>query len=265
MFTTQKVGVDCPVSICPETFIGSDSSECGNALSHAQTAGNPETVEVVLRKALKKVSPKGAAVMLLGLVLLSAQLFIISSRQAAAADYISYQTVDAGTPEVFSAESFVDPKRVADFLVVAVVQVESDGKAHKVGRAGERGLMQIKRSTWKEVTKKLYGHALPFDLAFDPAINRRVGKAYLAELQIFLQANKARWKSDERSLLLACYNAGPNCVMAAGFSMKRVPASTQSYVERATALHEYYLAGAAARIRNLLLVQNRIPTVDARS
>jgi soluble lytic murein transglycosylase-like protein len=203
--------------------------------------------------------------MLLGLITLSAQLFILSSRQAAAADYISYQAVGAGGPEVFSGRAFVDPKRVADFLVVAVAQIESDGKARKVGRAGERGLMQIKRSTWKHVTRKLYGRALPFDHAFDPAINRRVGKAYLAELQAFLHAHKSRWRSDERSLLLACYNAGPTCVMAAGFNVKRVPASTRSYVERATALHEYYLAGDAARIRNLLLVQNRVRASDTRS
>jgi hypothetical protein len=203
--------------------------------------------------------------MLLGLMVLSAQLFIMSSRQAAAADYISYQTADAGEPEVFSGRGFVDPKRVADFLVVAVAQIESDGMARKVGMAGERGLMQIKGSTWKHVTRKLYGHALPFDKAFDPAINRRVGKAYLAELQAFLQANRSSWRSDERSLLLACYNAGPTCVMAAGFNLKRVPASTRSYVERATALHDYYLSGDAARIRNLLLVQNRVRASDARS
>jgi soluble lytic murein transglycosylase-like protein len=202
--------------------------------------------------------------MLLGLMMLSAQLFILSSRQAAAADYVSYQA-GAEEPEVSSGAAFIDPKRVADFLVVAVVQIESDGKARKVGRAGERGLMQIKRSTWQHVTKTLYGHALPFDQAFDPVINRRVGRAYLAELQTFLQANKGKWKSDERSLLLACYNAGPSCVMAAGFNVKRVPATTRSYVERATALHEYYLAGAAARIRNLLLVQNRVRPVGAES
>lgn len=218
-----------------------------------------------MRKALQSVSPKGAAVMLLGLIVLSAQLFIMSSRQAAAADFVSDQTVYAVAPEVFSGHTSMDPKRVADFLVVAVVQIESDGKAGKVGLAGERGLMQIKRSTWKDVTRKLYGHALPFDQAFDPAINRRVGKAYLAELQAFLHANKSHWRSDERSLLLACYNAGPTCVRDAGFNVKRVPASTRSYVERATALHEYYLAGAAARIRDLLLVQNRVRSIDAES
>ena len=63
----------------------------------------------------------------------------------------------------------------------------------------------------------------------------------------------------------ACAGAGPTCVMEAGFNVKRVPASTRSYVDRATALHEYYLAGAAARVRNLLLVQNRVRTAGSES
>ncbi len=214
---------------------------------------------------LKNVSLQGAVVMLLGLVVVSVHLFILSSREADAAEYMGSRAVDFAEPEDFSEDALVDPKRVADFLVVAVAQIESDGKATKVGRAGERGLMQIKRSTWQHVTRNLYGCPLPFDQAFDPAINRRVGRAYLAELQAFLHANKSKWKSDERSLLLACYNAGPTCVMEAGFNVKRVPASTRSYVERATALHEYYLAGAAAQVRNLLLVQNRVSEAGAES
>ena len=118
--------------------------------------------------------------------------------------------------------------------------------------------MQIKHATWKQVTRSLFGHTLPFDQAFDPEVNRRVGKAYLAKLHIFLKVNKGRWRSDERSLLLACYNAGPARVTEAGFYTEDLPSSTRSYVERATAMHEYYLAGDAATIRSLLQVQGRI-------
>jgi hypothetical protein len=42
-------------------------------------------------------------------------------------------------------------------------------------------------------------------------------------------------------LILACYNAGPTQVKAAGFNLKRLPASTQDYVRRASALHESML------------------------
>jgi len=157
-----------------------------------------------------------------------------------------------------SAEPVVDSRRVADLLVEAVIQVESAGNARKVGAAGERGVMQIKRQTWIHVTKRLFGRSVSFDRAFNPALNRRVGRAYLAEIHAFLIGNRGHWRSDERALLLACYNAGPDAVLKAGFNVKHLPASVRSYVERATAMHEYYLAADAARIRQLLLAQNRV-------
>lgn len=146
----------------------------------------------------------------------------------------------------------VDLLKVTEYLVDAVIQVESGGRPRKVGRAGERGVMQIKRSTWNQTTRRLHGRSLPFDRAFDPAANRRVGRAYMAELHAFLQEHRAQWRSDERALLLACYNAGPARVRAARFDVRRLPTSVRSYVERASALHDYYLAGDAQKIRALL-------------
>jgi soluble lytic murein transglycosylase-like protein len=140
----------------------------------------------------------------------------------------------------------------SELLVDALVQIESAGDFLRVGKAGERGLMQIKSSTWKELTRRLYGKALPFDWAFDPEFNRKIGKAYLAELHAFLLENRVSWRSDERSLLLAAYNAGPNRVIQGHFDLKNMPASTQDYVERATALHEFYLADQAMKVRRLL-------------
>ncbi len=161
-----------------------------------------------------------------------------------------------GSEASAGADTSVDQRHVANCLVEAVIQVESGGSSTKVGRAGERGIMQIKRSTWLQTSRNLLGRTISFDLAFHPVINRRIGKAYLAELQEFLQNNRKLWKSDERSLLLACYNAGPERVRQTGFDIRRLPAMTRSYVERATALHEYYLAKDAVTIRNLLLVEN---------
>ena len=133
----------------------------------------------------------------------------------------------------------------------AVIQVESRGDPACVGSAGERGLMQIKRDTWREVTARLYGQPLAFDQAFDPAANRRVGRAYFDELHRFLLENRSAWRSDLRSLLAGCYNAGPGRVERAGFSVRRLPRSTRAYVDRVNSLHDYYLAtrgeGLAAR------------------
>jgi soluble lytic murein transglycosylase-like protein len=137
---------------------------------------------------------------------------------------------------------------VARLLVDSVVQIESGGNAKTVGSRGERGLMQIMRSTWRETTGELYGKSLPFDQAFNPDLNRKIGTAYLSKLHTFVQENRTKWQADERSLLLACYNAGPQRVAAAGFNLRRLPVSTQDYIKRASALHDVYLKENAIKL-----------------
>jgi len=160
--------------------------------------------------------------------------------------------VDSVLVPVVSGEQPALPEViVADLLVDSVVQIESSGNPKTIGSKGERGLMQIMRTTWRETSASLYGKSLPFDRAFDPALNRQVGTAYLASLHAFLQANKGQWQADERSLLLACYNAGPQRVAAAGFSLRRLPRSTQDYVTRASALHDVYLQEHAMKLEKV--------------
>ena len=72
------------------------------------------------------------------------------------------------------------------------------------------------------------------------------GVAYLAFLQESILPRQAEWKSDERALLLAAYNAGPGRLRRSGFDLDRMPAQTQDYVERASALHDVYLGELAA-------------------
>lgn len=145
-----------------------------------------------------------------------------------------------------AAPSALHAEQNAARLVDAIIQIESRGDARMVGRHGERGLMQIKSGTWRDMTTRLFGAPLPFDQAFDPALNRRVGVAYLAFLQESILPRQAEWKSDERTLLLAAYNAGPGRLRRSGFDLDRMPAQTQDYVERASALHDVYLGDLAA-------------------
>mgnify|MGYP001374313906 CR=1 FL=1 len=141
----------------------------------------------------------------------------------------------------------------ANLLVESVVQIESSGNPRTVGSHGERGLMQIKSGTWSDVTRRLFGSRVSFDRAFEGNLNRRVGAAYLADLQVFLANHRRYWKADERSLLLACYNAGPARVKAAGFDLRRLPAPTKDYVRRASALHDSYLADHDLSMSKLML------------
>ncbi len=57
-----------------------------------------------------------------------------------------------------------------------------------------------------------------------------------------LLASRHRWQADERSLLLACYNAGPTRVARASFDMRRMPLQTLDYAERVMTLHDDLLA-----------------------
>lgn len=148
-----------------------------------------------------------------------------------------------------SNEVKTDPQHlVTELLIECVIQIESAGNPLTVGSAGERGLMQIMPGTWQETTRYLYGSPLSFRQAFNPALNREVGTAYLARLHQFLVEHRARWRADERSLLLACYNAGPNRVLEAGFDVRRLPASTRDYVKRASTLHDALLQDYALKI-----------------
>ena len=194
-----------------------------------------------------------ATALLVGLIVLATQMGAVRPADAFSSSAASQDKVKrpVGPPSVWH----VDTRMVADRLVLAIVQVESGGNTRKVGRAGERGLMQIKRETWQATTRGMYGRPVPFDRAFDASLNRKVGRAYLAELQTFLARHRNRWRSDERSLLLACYNAGPTRVMQAGFDVRRLPRSVRSYVERASALHDYYLADSAPAVKALLATE----------
>lgn len=171
-------------------------------------------------------------------------------RQANETSWILYRKGEQtlSTPSVQPApaaiKAAVDPsKQCADALVDAIIQIESGGNAGRVGRQGERGLMQVKKDTWKAIVHSALGRRASFDEAFDPSLNRRVGTAYLRQLQDYLAANRSKWKADERSLLLACYNAGPSRVKEGGFSIGELPATTQDYVKRASALHDLFVQG----------------------
>ena len=147
-----------------------------------------------------------------------------------------------------TAGAALDAEQNAARLVDAIIQIESRGDARMVGQHGERGLMQLKAGTWRDMTTRLFGTPLSFDRAFEPDLNRRVGVAYLAFLQESILPRQAEWKSDERALLLAAYNAGPGRLRRSGFDLDRMPAQTQDYVERASALHDVYLGDLAAAL-----------------
>lgn len=127
----------------------------------------------------------------------------------------------------------------------AIILVESHGDPHRVGAKGERGLMQIRQTTWEEVTRTSFGEARPWNHAFDPGLNREVGALYLESLQRRLLEQRSSWKGDLTSLLLASYNGGLGLVAECGWDPARFPAPVRRYVQRVNNLYEEFWNTAA--------------------
>ena len=88
-------------------------------------------------------------------------------------------------------------------LVAAVIEVESAGRSQAVSHVGALGLMQILPATGQELAQK---HGVPWsgpNTLFDPAINVKLGAAYLRELTN---------RYGDVSIALAAYNWGPGVI-----------------------------------------------------
>jgi len=87
----------------------------------------------------------------------------------------------------YAAINHIDPQ-----VALAVAKVESGMNPKAVGAAGERGLFQLKVTTYPEVHK---------DKLFDPETNIRLGIKYMAW-------NKKYCKHKQGINYLTCYNFG---------------------------------------------------------
>ena len=208
-----------------------------------------------------------AGITLLGLMALGAQALSVLSKvtQSKQGPLLATIVPEYAAPAqaIPTIDSTFNREQAANSLVEALIQIESGGDSKKVGRAGERGLMQVMPNTWSEVTRDLYGAPRPFDHAFDPVLNRKVGTVYLKQMQEFLYDHQELWGSDLRTLLFACYNAGPTTVLRAGFKYEKLPRSTRDYVDRATTLHDHFLAEKAPTLRHFLMSDKARPTRDS--
>ena len=88
-------------------------------------------------------------------------------------------------------------------LLAAVIEVESAGRMQAVSHVGALGLMQILPETGRELAQK---HGVLWSgpsTLFDPAINVKLGAAYLRELTN---------RYGDVSIALAAYNWGPGVI-----------------------------------------------------
>lgn len=109
-------------------------------------------------------------------------------------------------------------------LVKAVIKCESNFEAHAVSSRGARGLMQLMPATQA---------TLGVGDVFDPRQNIDAGVRYLVQLQ--------RTFGNNIALVLAAYNAGPQTVIDAEYTVPPYP-ETEHYVACVLAAQQHYAA-----------------------
>ena len=114
-------------------------------------------------------------------------------------------------------------------------QIESAGNPRAVSKKRARGEMQIMPVTFKEESEKIYGRPLPFEMAFDPVINFKVGTYYLREtIPCYLSQNISGWeemsKKDQQNLIAAAYNGGMTLLVEKLGKVEDMYRETREYV-----------------------------------
>jgi soluble lytic murein transglycosylase-like protein len=103
-----------------------------------------------------------------------------------------------------SAEETYDATGLAD-AVNRMIQIESSGDPNCVGPVGERGLLQIRRATWRDICEDL-DVEWSYDEAFDPAHNLIAGSYYWRDM--LPRYLRHYGLPDSAYLRLAAYNWG---------------------------------------------------------
>lgn len=103
-----------------------------------------------------------------------------------------------------SAEETYDATGLAD-AVNRMIEIESSGDPNCIGPVGERGLLQIRRTTWRDICTDLEVD-WSYDLAFDPAHNLIAGAHYWRDM--LPRYLRHYGLPDSAYLRLAAYNWG---------------------------------------------------------
>jgi soluble lytic murein transglycosylase-like protein len=103
-----------------------------------------------------------------------------------------------------SAEETYDAVGLAD-QVNRMIEIESAGDPNCIGPVGERGLLQIRRATWRDICEDL-DVEWSYDLAFDPAHTLIAGAHYWRDM--LPRYLRHYGLPDSPYLRLAAYNGG---------------------------------------------------------
>jgi len=134
-------------------------------------------------------------------------------------------------------QCMANKETVNEAHLARIKNIESNGNPRAQSKVGARGLYQIMPATWAEETRKMYGQELPFDLAFNPNINREVAIHYMDKtINPYLARHLKGWDNlsseKKQDLIAAGYNGGMGMVVRDKGDFSKMPKETRDYVEK---------------------------------
>ena len=113
---------------------------------------------------------------------------------------------------------------------------ESTNNPGALSNKGARGLMQIMKPTWDEITNEIYGKTLNYELAFNPKVNQKVGTTYLKKINSILNTNLQGYTEmdtkDKQKQIAAAYNGGITRLLKNNGNISKMPKETRDYVKK---------------------------------
>lgn len=127
---------------------------------------------------------------------------------------------------------------VTNNFIEKLIMKESTNNPRAKSQKGARGLMQIMKPTWDEVSERIYGKRIDYSLAYDPKKNKEIGIAYLNQLDLRLKKDLKGYSNmnqrQKQEQLAAAYNGGITRFLRIKGDISKMPAETKEYVEAVT-------------------------------
>ena len=128
---------------------------------------------------------------------------------------------------------------ISPSFIRSVIFIESSDDPNAIGSSGERGYMQIMKSTWNDMRDNdFYGNS------FDPTENIRTGIMYFNWIDRVLESRHYNWNSlsdsEKVDYLVSSYNAGINRVTNNGWDLSKMPLITRNYMKKVRHLQKSF-------------------------
>jgi hypothetical protein len=129
------------------------------------------------------------------------------------------------------------PDYITKRFIRNIIRMESTDYSRAIGKAGERGYMQLMEDTWYEVEKEDFKKN-----AFIPEKNIEAGVKYMVQkIDTFCRKNHPNWENlsdwEKIKLIAASYNGGKNKLRKMNWDINKMKKGTRDYIVKLDKLY----------------------------